>query len=571
MDFPCPNSARRRVNSSCPEIPMRFSISRAVAASRRRLRRSVAAGAAVTSLALLAAACSGTGGDNAAVVADAGPPQTGGTLTFALAADPTCLDPQQFGANASLNVGRQLVDSLTDQDPGTGEIKPWLATSWEVNPQATGFTFHLRPGVTFSDGTPLDGAAVKANLDAVVALGAKATIAGSYLSGYTGTTVLDPVTVRVDFGAPSAQFLQATSTMSLGLLSAATLAKTPEQRCQGALVGSGPFTLRSYKPNQAVELAKRAGYSWGSSLFGHPGEAYLNKLVFKIVPESGVRAGSLESAQVDGISDVQPQDEGRFASGYTVLTRPNPGVVFSLQANVARPIPGEDAVRRAIQKAVDRPELAQTVLTPKYKAATSALASVTPGWVDLSARLAHDPEGAKRLLDEAGWKPGPDGIRVKDGRRLSVDVIFAPLFNASQSVLELVQQELRKVGVDLKLRKLATGEQQQVQAAGDYDFAYYNVTRSDADILRTLFSTRTGNRLGIAAGDLDTVLDDQAQNPDPTLRGAKIAQAQRIVVDRAYVIPLFELSQVHALGPKVHGLGFEASSRLQFHDTWVSS
>ncbi|MFI6579687.1 ABC transporter substrate-binding protein [Embleya sp. NPDC050493] len=547
---------------------MRFSAF-AASAPPRRLRRTVGAVAATAALALLAGACDGAG-DKAANSAEVGPPRAGGTLTFALAADPTCLDPQQFGANASLNVGRQIVDSLTDQDDRTGEIKPWLATSWEVDPQATHFTFHLRPGVTFADGTPLDGAAVKANLDAVVALGAKATIAGSYLTGYRGTTVLDPATVRVEFAAPSAQFLQATSTMSLGLLSPATLAKTAEQRCQGDLVGSGPFTLRSYKPNQSVELVKRTGYAWGSSLFAHPGEAYLDKLVFKIVPESGVRAGSLESAQVDAISDVQPQDEGRFASGYTVPTRPNPGVVFNLQANVSRPIPAEEAVRRAIQKAVDRPELAQTVLTSKYRAATSPLASVTPGYVDLSAQLGHDPEGAKRLLEEAGWKVGSDGVRVKDGRRLVVDVIFAPLFNASQSVLELVQQQLRKVGVDLRLRKLAAGEQNQVQNSGDYDFAYYNVTRADPDILRTLFSTRTGNRLRIAPGDLDTVLDDQAQSLDPVQRNAKVAQAQRIVADRAYVIPLFELSQVHALGPRVHGLSFEASSRLQFHDTWVS-
>ncbi|WP_406294322.1 ABC transporter substrate-binding protein [Embleya sp. NBC_00888] len=542
----------------------------AAPAPSRRLRRAAEAGAAAVALALLAGACD-NGGGQAANTAEVGPPRAGGTLTFALAADPTCLDPQQFGANASLNVGRQIVDSLTDQDGKTGEIKPWLATSWEVDPQATRFTFHLRPGVTFADGAPLDGAAVKANLDGVVALGAKATIASSYLTGYQGTTVLDPTTVRVEFSAPSAQFLQATSTMSLGLLSPATLAKTPEQRCQGDLVGSGPFTLRSYKPNQSVELAKRTGYGWGSSLFAHQGEAYLDRLVFKIVPESGVRAGSLESGQVDAISDVQPQDEARFASGYTVLTRPNPGVVFNLQANVSRPILSEDAVRRAIQKAVNRPELAQTVLTPKYKAATSPLASVTPGYVDLSAELAYDPEGAKRLLEEAGWKTGSDGIRAKDGRRLSVDVIFAPLFNASQSVLELVQQELRKVGVDLRLRKLAAGEQNQVQSAGDYDFAYYNVTRADPDILRTLFGTKTVNRLKIASGELDVVLDDQAQNLNPAQRDAKVAQAQRIVAERAYVIPLFELSQVHGLGPKVHGLGFEASSRLQFHDTWVSN
>src|ERR1700704_5838230 len=87
---------------------------------------------------------------------------------------PPCLDPQQVGLNASLNIGRQLVDSLIDQDPQSGEFKPWLAESWQVNDTATSFTFKLRQGATFSDGTPVDASAVKNNFDAVVKLGAKA-------------------------------------------------------------------------------------------------------------------------------------------------------------------------------------------------------------------------------------------------------------------------------------------------------------------------------------------------------------------------------------------------------------
>src|ERR1041384_943388 len=83
-------------------------------------------------VALVLAGCSSSGDSTA----EAGPPQSGGTLKFALAVDPTCLDPQQFGLNASLNVGRQIVDSLTDQDPKTGEIKPWLAQAWGGNPEA---------------------------------------------------------------------------------------------------------------------------------------------------------------------------------------------------------------------------------------------------------------------------------------------------------------------------------------------------------------------------------------------------------------------------------------------------
>ncbi|UGQ12549.1 ABC transporter substrate-binding protein [Yinghuangia sp. ASG 101] len=529
-----------------------------------------AAVVSASALALTVSACSGAG-DTTAPGADAGPPRTGGTLTFALAIDPTCVDPQQYGLNASLNVGRQVVDSLTDQDPATGEIRPWLAESWEVNPQATEFTFHLRPGVTFSDGSPVDAAAVKANFDGVVALGAKAQVASTYLIGYEGSTVVDPTTVRVAFRAPSAQFLQATSTVSLGLLSTATLAKSPDERCQGALVGSGPFVLESYKQNQSVEITKRAGYNWGSSLWGKQGEAYLDKVVYQVIPESGVRAGALESGQVDAISDIQPQDEGRFENGaYTVLTRPNPGLVFSIQPNLARPGLDDESVRQAIQKVVDRPELTQTVLSPKYKAATSVLAAVTPGAVDLTSALAYDPAAAERVLDAAGWRPGSDGIRAKDGHKLSFDVVFAPAFNASQSVLELVQQQAKKSGIELRLRKVTASEAVTVVNGGDYDFLFGNLTRSDPDVLRVSFSTKGANRSHLPVGTpLDNALDQQAQLGDQTARFAQVAEAQRQLVDHGYVIPLFELAQVHGLSAKVHGVILDASSRVNFHDTWV--
>lgn len=531
-------------------------------------RRALAGG--VVALAFAATACGGSDPTaGAGDPADAGPPRTGGTLTFALAIDPTCLDPQQYGLNASLNVGRQLVDSLTDQDPATGEIKPWLAQSWEVNPEATSFTFRLRPGATFSDGSPVDAAAVKANLDGVVALGAKAAIASGYLAGHRATTVLDPGTVRVEFAAPSAQFLQATSTVSLGLLSTATLVRSAEERCLGALVGSGPFVLGSYKQNQSVEITRRAGYTWGSSLWRKQGEAYLDKVVYKIIPESGVRAGALESGQVDGISDIQPQDEPRFAAGYHVPTRPNPGFVFALQPNASRPILADAKVRQAVQKGIDRPELTTTVLSPKYRPATSVLAAVTPGYTDFSAALGYDPAGAKRLLDEAGWVSGADGIRVKDGRRLSLDVIFAPAFNASQSVLELVQQQLRKIGVDLRLRKLAAGDQNVAVNSGDFDFTYYNLTRSDPDVLRVLFSTHGGNRGRLPAGPQDAALDQQAQLVDQAARFRQVTEAQRQLIDLGYAVPLFELAQVHGFTGKVQDVVLDASSRLNFHDTWL--
>lgn len=264
-------------------------------------------------------------------------PQSGGTLTFAVGSDAGCVDPQQVGSNESIYSVRQTVDSLTDQNPETGKIVPWLAKSWDINADATEFTFHLRSGVTFSDGSELTAQVVKDNFDAVPKLGALGVLAQGYLSSVKSTAAVDPLTVKVTFKEPNAQFLQATSTHSLGIESSASVKKTPQQKCSDGVVGTGPFVLKQYVQNQSITLANRTGYDWGSSLWSKKGEAYLDKLVFKVVPEAGVRAGSLQSGQVDAISSVGKANEAALKGGQvTLLRRADPGVVFGLGINNSR-------------------------------------------------------------------------------------------------------------------------------------------------------------------------------------------------------------------------------------------
>ncbi|MBO0874159.1 MAG: ABC transporter substrate-binding protein, partial [Pseudonocardia sp.] len=162
--------------------------------------------------------CSGQGFRGAPGAMPSGPPRAGGTLRLAVSSDQGCVDPQQVGSNDTIYSVRQLVDSLTDQDPQTGQITPWLATEWQANADASAYTFTLRTGVTFSDGTPLTAEVVKQNFDRVPSLGARATLAKGYLAGYQGTTVDSPTRFTVHFTVPNVQFLQGTSTHSLGIL-----------------------------------------------------------------------------------------------------------------------------------------------------------------------------------------------------------------------------------------------------------------------------------------------------------------------------------------------------------------
>ena len=519
-------------------------------------------------VAVLLTACGG--GAAPATGADPGTPQPGGTLRFAVSSDQGCVDPQQVGSNDTIYSLRQIVDSLTDQDPETGELRPWLATGWESNADATAYTFTLREGVTFSDGTPLDANAVKANFDRVPEIGARGTLPKGYLSGYTGTTVESPTQFTVSFSQPNVQFLQGTSTHSLGILSPATVAESDDARC-ASVVGSGPFVLDSYVRNESITLTKRAGYSWGSPLWASQGEAYLDRIEFRIVPESGVRVGSLQSGEVDAIGNIAQQDEAPLtAAGAQLIARPNPGIPFGISFNLSQPIVSEPAVREAISLAINRPEVVSTVYTSQTKAATSSLASSTPAYADQSALLGFDAARAAATLDAAGWVPGPDGIRVRGGQPLTIELTWFSNAAANRPTVELIQQQLRAAGIDLQLQERPIADSTPIQQSGEFTATWSNLTRADPDILRSSYSTAGNNFYRLTPGPLDTLLAEQAAERDEAARAATVTQAQQLLAENYYTVPVVELTTVLGVGPNSHDIRFDASSRIYLHDAWKS-
>ncbi|MFE5215703.1 MULTISPECIES: ABC transporter substrate-binding protein [unclassified Streptomyces] len=534
--------------------------------SQVRTSRWAALTALVTTSVLLTA-CGSDGGDSGS---GTGQPKSGGTLTFAVGSDAGCVDPQQVASNETIYSVRQIVDSLTDQDPKTGKIVPWLAKSWDISSDTTTFTFHLRSGVTFSDGSKLTAQVVKDNFDAVPKLGALGTLAEGYLSGVKSTTVVDPLTVKVTLSQPNAQFLQATSTHSLGIESSASVKKTPQQKCSDGVIGSGPFVLKRYVQNQSITLAKRTGYAWGSALWSKKGEAYLDKLVFKVVPEAGVRAGSLQSGQVDAVSSVGKANEAALKGGQVTLRRrANPGVVFGLGLNNSRPLFKDAKVRQAILYAIDRQQIADTVFPTGTQPATSVLAHTTPDYTDLASGLTFDAAKAKSLLDGAGWRTGSDGVRAKDGKKLSLTIKWFPNAATNQPALELIQQQLKAVGVEVVLKQLQITQFAPTLQSGDYDAVWGNVTRADPDILRSSFSTKLANFYRLPASSLDSALSEQAATVEAAKRRQLVTQAQRLIVQNARYVPVVELQTQLGVAKKVHDLNFDASSRIQLHDTWI--
>ncbi|RRQ29418.1 ABC transporter substrate-binding protein [Rhodococcus sp. Eu-32] len=534
----------------------------------RMSRRRASAFAAIPALSIALAACSGTG-----TTAAEGEAQTGGELNVGLNSSIACLDPHQNATNVTIFVARNITDSLIDQDPETGDFSPWLASAWTINDDATAFTFDLKPDITFSDGTPLTPEVVKANFDSIVADGpAISPLANNYLAGYAGSTVVDEDTVEVTFSAPNIQFLQGASTVTLGILSPATLEVAPGDRCQGNLAGLGPFDISSFNAQQEVVLSKRSGYNWGSDLREHTGEAHLDTINFRVVPEASVRSGQLRSGELDIDTIPLTENVPTFEdNGFYVVGRPYPGLGVTLIPNLQRPLMQDINVRKAVLQGIDREEIVSGVMTEYDKVPEGLITSVTPLFEPVDG-VAYDPEGTKSILEQSGWSLGADGIRVKDGQRLTIVAPFQLASRQSAPAMELVQSQLAEIGIDLQIRPLDAGELTATQTTGDYDLWYTPFHRSEPDAMRSILGQSAQN-VGRAPEPrpVDALLNAQFGDPNQDSRKQTVTEADQELIDQAYGIPLFELAGVMTLSDRVGGFAFEASSRLNLYDTWVAS
>lgn len=541
-------------------------------AMREPSRIGVLSLAAVMSL----AACGG-GGSTTASAGDT--PVSGGTLRIAFWDDAQgCIDPNQVYWIESRSLDRQIADSLTDQDPETGKIVPWLATDWSVSNDAKTYTFNLREGVTFSDGTPLDAAAVKTSLDGTFALGPKSVLGLTYLAGYASSTVVDADTVTVSFDKPNAAFLQATSTTTLAILSPKTYQQTPEQRCAGKVVGSGAFTLDKYAAAREARLTRRTDYAWPSSLVKNQRAAYLDAIEVSYIKEDSVRVGSLTSGAIDIAWPREPTSEADQklirAAGGQVESRPLPGISYQLVPNVAKGGPLADLkVRQALQKAIDRKTYASTIYWAGYPVVASVFDSTTPYFADQSSALAYDPDGAGRLLDEAGWALGGDGYRYKDGRKLT---LVDPVTVASPGD-QLVQDQLKKVGIDLSLKVVTAAQRVEMFASGGFDLALAVLTRADPSVLGSALDqavSKQGTAIysqdGATAAKVSELFAKGLQAVDPTTRGLVYADLQKYLVEQGVSFPVYERVQIAGLSGKVHGFAFTSEAFLRANDIWLS-
>ncbi|WP_313124826.1 TIGR04028 family ABC transporter substrate-binding protein [Pseudescherichia sp.] len=510
-------------------------------------------------------------------------PVKGGTLVYLEQQAHTNLYPPAGGFYPNGGILNQITDKLTWQNPQTLEIEPWIAESWSSNADKTEYTFTLRPGVTFSDGTPLDANAVAKNFD-TYGLGNKALRlpVSEVINNYDHSEVVDPLTVKFYFKKPSPGFLQGTSAIGSGLVSLATLGRSFDQLGDARnIIGSGPFVVESETLGRELNLVARKDYQWGPKNSSQQGPANLDGIKIMVTPEDSVRIGALLAGQADVIRQVQAYDEKQASDQhFPIYAAPTRGVNDSIAFRPANPLVADVKVRQALLHATNAKQIVDTLFSPNYPVATSVVAKTAPGYVDLSDKLAFDPALANRLLDEAGWKKAANGVREKEGQPLSLTVYESLPQPQNKEVLQLVAQQWKQVGVQLNVRAGDAGS--KVQDSLDPVKTPVNVVevgRADPDVIKSQFHplNRDGllqkgglsQKTDFSDAKLNALLESISSEVDGPKRLAVAGDTQRYLIENAYVIPVFEEPQVFAGAPWLKGLSFEAVGRPAFYGAWL--
>lgn len=335
-------------------------------------------------------------------------------------------------------------------------------------------------------------------------------------------------------------------------------------------MGTGPFVIDHYTKASEVLLTKRADYAWGSPHAAHEGEAYLDEVNVQIVTEASVRDGLLSSGQVDGIRNpTETQQETFSTAPFVSAIRPNPGIASAIDWNYGRDVIRDKNVRLAVLKGIDREELEATVLGPFGLAATSVLTSSILGFADNSELLAYDPEGSESLLESSGWIVGADGIREKNGERLTISGV---VFDYQKPIAELEAQQLAKVGIELDLTLASNASIGTEWKSGKYDFFQHANTAADPDVLRGWFLTSLNGepprQFTEQTTDLDALLLKQPSLANGDDRAEVLADIQRIILENAYNVPINQSVNVFAFSDKVQGFTLDAQSSSRFYDAW---
>ena len=491
------------------------------------------------------------------------------TLVFGRNKDAITLDPAVSSDGMSLTATHVIYEGLTRYKPGSFDVEPSLATSWSASADGRRWTFHLRRGVRFQDGTPFDASAVKFNFDRwrdphnpYHAWGFF-TYYGSQFGGFPGrieaVKAVDPLTLEIDMSEPVAPLLANLAMPAFGIASPAALQKERERFAQ-APVGTGPYGFVEWVKDDHITLQRFDGY-WGS-------KAHIRTIVLRDIPDAATTLLLLRHGDLDGWEYPTPGSLDQVASDpqLRIYHQPPNSLSFLALNNLKRPF--DDArVRLAINQAIDRASIVAHFYDPTAVVAHEFLpVAVWPR----GGEVAHpyDPASARRLLAQAGY---PHGFATT----LWYETAPRPYLPEPERVAEAIQADLRAVGIDARLQGFEWGVYVQKVENAEHDMCLTGWTGDNGDPDNFLYvpldedNAHPPGAYNLAfwrndAFHADVIAAQRAASREQ--RSALYRQALEVVRDQAPIVTIAHTSAPIIFRADISGYVPSPDSMISFQD-----
>ena len=478
----------------------------------RQAKRSLTAVAVIALAASALAACS-TGSES-----DPGSGETaatGGTLTIASAFDNNTFDRAGLEIGNRIHFWMPVYDTLLVLDP-TAQLQPNLATEWEYNDDSTVLDLTLRDGVEFTDGTPFDAEAVKANLEYLKA----GTGQNSYMAGSIETIeVVSPTEVSLQLTAPDPGLLSYLAVAGGAMASPASLGTGDPAT---SAIGSGPYVLTTATPGSQFVYERNPDY-WNAEAFPY------DEIVIKPITDPTARLNALKSGQADVGLVLASNVAEAEGSGLTVERYPTDwqGLFIADRAGTMVPALADVRVRQAINLAIDKDLILENLNRGEGEVTSQTFNALSEAFVpDLDSAYEFDLDEAKSLMKEAGFE---DGFAVT-----------MPDLAQYPQVAPIVAQQLGAIGITVTFEKVAADAAVSSLLSGKYPMFWFSLGSQGAwqDLRKFAFTASPWNTAHVADPEMDAMLaETQSLTGDEQVEAFQ--SINEYIVDQAWMAPWY--------------------------------
>lgn len=466
------------------------------------------------------------------------------TLIWAQGADVTSMDPHQGKETAAVEVTDQIFDTLFVVNLETNELEGQICESWEQTSE-TSYTFKIRQGIKFHDGTELTAEDVKFSLDR-----AANSASVSYVADFMDVvTVVDDYTVEMTTDFPYAPALRNLSVPFTAIVPK-HIVETDEENWVLNPVGSGPYKFVEWNQGDSVKLEAFDDY--------YAGKAATQNLIMKVIPEAAQRTIALETGEIDIAYDILVNDLEKVASNEDLVLFDAPSLTcYYISMNMNKAPFDNQLVRQAINYAIDRELIVETIACGSGQAADAIIAPAVFGYSD-PGDYEYNPEKARELLAEAGYENGFEtSIWVNDNQ-------------TRIEVCQVIQAMLMDVGITCSVEVMEFGTFIQQTSAGEHDMGYFGWVTSTTDADYTYYSLEhssqqgaPGNRTFVNDETVDALVEQGRSVTDEAERLAAYEDLAAYLFELCNNAPVYYSNITAATSAKVEGFVMDP---IGYHD-----